>query len=227
MFVINATIAIAGDLSDFASPLQVQFRTNLASLLGVDVTDVTLYVTAGSTIIQASVVVRSFASTRAAMSVLGGNVAQLSASLGVTVTSVSVLGTTSQVLLAPSADLGHSPTATTFAAAVPTPALTTDVVAATFSSTPFSATLVALAALATVTTAFAAATSALATTALPLTTAALAIDTSNPTNGSIDCAGCLSERPLRGHPHTSACCSACSLAVCSASPLPEAPEENA
>ena len=102
MFVINATLAIAGDLSDFASPLQVQFRTNLASLLGVDVTDVTLYVTAGSTIIQASVVVRSFASTRAAMSVLGGNVAQLSASLGVTVTSVSVLGTTSQLFLAPS-----------------------------------------------------------------------------------------------------------------------------
>eukprot|EP00900_Chrysochromulina_parva_P012205 jgi/Chrpa1/20986/Chrysochromulina_OHIO_Genome00026419-RA len=86
---VAATFAIAGDPSDFTGSVALRFRTNLASQMGVAIADITLQVTAGSTIVQAAIVVASLAASQTAMSYLGGDTAQLSASLGVTITSVT------------------------------------------------------------------------------------------------------------------------------------------
>ncbi|KOO35210.1 hypothetical protein Ctob_016556, partial [Chrysochromulina tobinii] len=86
-----------GNPSDFTGALQAQFRANLASLLGVKVNGITIRVTAGSTILLVSIIVPSLDSAQASTSALQGNTAQLSASLGVTITSVSNVGTSSQV----------------------------------------------------------------------------------------------------------------------------------
>eukprot|EP00900_Chrysochromulina_parva_P018307 jgi/Chrpa1/26478/Chrysochromulina_OHIO_Genome00023975-RA len=102
VLVVSATFTIAGDPSDFTGALQLQFRTSLASLLGVNTSDITIRVTAGSTIIQVTIMVPSLASSQTTVSTLQGDTAQLSASLNVTITSATGVGASSAVLAAPS-----------------------------------------------------------------------------------------------------------------------------
>ena len=101
MVIVSATFTIAGNPSDFTGADQLQFRANLANLLGVNVSDITIQVTAGSTILQVTIIVPSLDSAQTSTSALQGNTAQLSTSLGVTITSVSNVGASSQVMLAP------------------------------------------------------------------------------------------------------------------------------
>eukprot|EP00900_Chrysochromulina_parva_P018983 jgi/Chrpa1/27086/Chrysochromulina_OHIO_Genome00025460-RA len=89
-------------------PSPSQFRANLGALIGVNMTYITIRVSAdsapGSTIVQATMIVPDLPASQSVMSVLSGanNTAHLSASLGVNVSSVTDVQTTSFVMSAPS-----------------------------------------------------------------------------------------------------------------------------
>jgi hypothetical protein len=89
-------------------PPSPSFRANLGALIGVNMTYITIRVSAdsapGSTIVQATMIVPDLPASQSVMSVLNGanNTAHLSASLGVNVSSVTDVQTTSFLVSAPS-----------------------------------------------------------------------------------------------------------------------------
>ena len=100
---MSADVIVASDPSDFLDAQRAAFKANLATALDVDPNGVTITaVAAGSTVISFTAICDTVSIANAALTTLSGPLTSLSTALGLTVTGVVNLGTTTRQYEAPS-----------------------------------------------------------------------------------------------------------------------------